>query len=120
LHLNPSTFEVTYAGHFLRLTPKEYSILELLMRHGRRVISRSVIIEHIWSLEEPPTEETVKAHIKSLRHKLKSAGAPKQLIETVHGIGYRLGMPRQTALAEGLYGRISEMDGHLGEPSWPL
>jgi DNA-binding response OmpR family regulator len=92
LHLNPSTFEVAYEGSLLHLTPKEYCILELLMRHGRRVISRSVIIEHIWSLQEPPTEETVKAHIKSLRYKLKAAGAPKELIETVHGIGYRLNL----------------------------
>jgi DNA-binding response OmpR family regulator len=90
LRLDPSTFEVTYAGHSLHLTPKEYSILQLLIRHGRRVISRSVMIEHIWPLEEPPSEETVKAHIKSLRHKLSCAGASKELIETVHGIGYRL------------------------------
>jgi DNA-binding response OmpR family regulator len=90
LRLDPSTFEVTYAGKPLHLTPKEYSILELLMRYGRRVISRSVIIEHIWSLKEPPTEETVKAHIKSLRYKLNATGAPKDAIETVRGIGYRL------------------------------
>ncbi|MCU0535668.1 MAG: response regulator transcription factor [Hydrococcus sp. Prado102] len=90
LRLDPSTFEVTFAGKPLQLTPKEYSILELLMRYGRRVISRSVIIEHIWSLKEPPTEETVKTHIKSLRHKLNTTGAPKDAIETVRGIGYRL------------------------------
>lgn len=90
LRLDPSTFDVTYAEKPLRLTPKEYSILELLMRYGRRVISRSVIIEHIWSLKEPPTEETVKAHIKCLRHKLYSTGASKDAIETVRGIGYRL------------------------------
>jgi DNA-binding response OmpR family regulator len=89
LHLNPSTFEVAYEDSFLHLTPKEYSILELLMRYGRRAISRSVIIEHVWSLEEAPAEETVKAHIKSLRNKLKSVGAV-DLIETIHGIGYRL------------------------------
>lgn len=90
LRLDPSTFEVTYKGKPLHLTPKEYSILEFLMRHGRRVNSRSVIIGHIWSLKEPPTEETVKAHIKSLRYKLNDIGAPKDAIETVRGIGYRL------------------------------
>jgi DNA-binding response OmpR family regulator len=74
----------------LRLTPKEYSILELFIRNGRRVLSRSAILEHIWSLEEPPEEETVKAHIKSLRQKLKKAGASPDLIETVHSVGYRL------------------------------
>jgi DNA-binding response OmpR family regulator len=90
LRLDPSTFEVTYKGKPLHLTPKEYSILEFLMRYGRRVNSRSVIIGHIWSLKEPPTEETVKAHIKSLRYKLSAIGAPKDAIETVRGIGYRL------------------------------
>lgn len=90
LHLNPSTVEVTYKGYPLRLTPKEFSLLEMLVSNGRRVLSRATMIEHIWSLEDPPEEDTVKAHIKGLRHKLKSAGAPDDLIETVHGLGYRL------------------------------
>jgi DNA-binding response OmpR family regulator len=64
--------------------------LELFLRNGRRILSRSIIIEHIWSLENPPEEDTVKAHIKSLRHKLRAVGAPDDLVETVHGVGYRL------------------------------
>ncbi len=90
LKLDPSTYEVTYNNKPLRLTPKEYSILELFLRSGRRVLSRSLLIEHVWSLEAPPSEDTVKAHIKSLRNKLKLVGAPNNLIETVHGLGYRL------------------------------
>ncbi len=90
LSLNPDTYEVSYNKQPLRLTPKEFSILELLMRNGRRVLSRSFILESLWSMKSPPDEETVKAHIKSLRNKLKAAGAPKTLIETVHGMGYRL------------------------------
>lgn len=90
LRVDPSTYEVTYDGHLLQLTPKEYALLELLVSSGRRVLSRAGIIERIWSLQDPPTEETVKSHIKGLRHKLKSAGAPEDLIETVHGLGYRL------------------------------
>lgn len=90
LHLDPSTFEVIYDETPVHLTPKEFAILEVLLSSGRRVLSRSNIIERIWSLEDPPTEETVKTHIKSLRHKLKAAGAPEDLIETVHGLGYRL------------------------------
>lgn len=90
LRLDPSTFEVTYDDTPLHLTPKEFAVLELLISSGRRVLSRSNIIERIWSLEDPPTEETVKTHIKGLRHKLKSSGAPEDLIETVHGLGYRL------------------------------
>lgn len=90
LRLDPNTREVSYADRALYLTPKEFSILELLMRNGRRVLSRSLIIEHIWSFEDPPSEDAVKAHIKSLRHKLKAVGAPNDLIETVRGVGYRL------------------------------
>ncbi len=90
LQFNPSTYEVSYASQPLRLTPKEYSILELLLRNGRRVLSRSVMIDSIWSLEDPPDEDTVKVHIRSLRQKLKAAGASVDFIETVHGLGYRL------------------------------
>lgn len=93
LHLNSSTYEVTFAHEPLQLTPKEYALLELLVSSGRRVLSRAGIIERIWSLQDPPTEETVKSHIKSLRHKLRSAGAPEDFIETVHGLGYRLKQP---------------------------
>ncbi|HAX74570.1 MAG TPA: DNA-binding response regulator [Cyanobacteria bacterium UBA11372] len=90
LRCDPITYEVTYNGQLLHLTPKEYSVLELLLRNGRRVLSRSVIIDSLWNSENPPEEETVKAHIKSLRHKLRSVAAPDDLIETVHGLGYRL------------------------------
>ncbi|HEY9829360.1 MAG TPA: response regulator transcription factor [Stenomitos sp.] len=90
LHLDPATYEVSYYESTLRLTPKEYKLLELLLRNGRRILSRNTIIERLWSFEKPPEEGTVKTHIKSLRKKLKSVGAPNNLIETVHGIGYRL------------------------------
>ena len=90
LHLTPSTYEVSYQEYPLRLTPKEFAILDLLMRNGRRVMSRSVILESIWSFDESPGEATVKAHIKALRQKLQQAGAPRSFIETVHGLGYRL------------------------------
>ncbi len=90
LRLNPSTYDVSYGQTPLHLTPKEYALLELLLRNGRRVLSRSVIIEHVWSLESPPEENTVKVHIRGLRQKLKAAGASEDLIETVHSMGYRL------------------------------
>jgi DNA-binding response OmpR family regulator len=90
LELDPNTYEVTYQNQPLHLTPKEYSVLELLVRNGRRVLSRTMIISHLWSVDDPPGEETVKAHIKRLRKKLQDAGAPKNFIETVHSLGYRL------------------------------
>ncbi|MEO1132391.1 MAG: response regulator transcription factor [Cyanobacteria bacterium J06639_1] len=88
--LDPNLCEVHYQDAPLQLTPKEYQLLELFLRHSRRVFSRSDILEHLWPYAELPEEETVKAHIKGLRHKLRSAGAPADFIETVYGLGYRL------------------------------
>jgi DNA-binding response OmpR family regulator len=93
LKLDPSTYEVFYGQSPIPVTPKEYALLELLVSNGRRVLSRAGIIERIWPLDNAPTEETVKSHIKTLRNKLRSAGAPENLIETVHGLGYRLQSP---------------------------
>jgi DNA-binding response OmpR family regulator len=90
LSLNISTYEVTYNDKLLALTPKEYQLLELLVSSGRRVLSRPGIIERLWSLNDPPTEEAVKSHIRSLRQKFRLIGAPDDLIVTVHGLGYRL------------------------------
>ncbi len=90
LRLNSSTYEVFFEDEPLSLTPREYALLELLVSGGRRVLSRGGIIERLWSLDDPPSEETVKSHIKSLRQKLRSVGAPDDVIETVHGLGYRL------------------------------
>jgi DNA-binding response OmpR family regulator len=90
LQLNPSTHEVTYGSELLHLTPKEFALLQLLIAHGRRVLSRAAIVEEVWPLAAAPMEETVKSHVKGLRQKLRSAGAPDDLIETVHGVGYRL------------------------------
>jgi two-component system, OmpR family, response regulator len=90
LRLDPSSCEVIYDNQKLHLTPKEYKLLELFLRNGRRVLSRSVIIDNIWSYEEIPGEEVVKVHLKELRKKLKTAGAPPDFIETVYGLGYRI------------------------------
>lgn len=90
LHLNPETHEARYNDHPLALTPKEYALLELLVTSGRRVLSRSGIIERVWSVEDAPVAETVTSHIRGLRHKLRVLGAPDNFIETVHGLGYRL------------------------------
>lgn len=90
LRLNPSTCDVTYGSNVLHLTPKEYSLLELFLRTGGRVLTRSAIVDNIWAFEDSPAEETVKVHLRGLRQKLKAAGAPTNLIETIYGIGYRL------------------------------
>jgi DNA-binding response OmpR family regulator len=90
LTLHASTHDVDYNHQAIQLTPKEFALLELLISSGRRVLSRTGIIDCVWAAEYAPTEETVKSHIKSLRQKLRLAGAPEDFIETVHGLGYRL------------------------------
>jgi diguanylate cyclase (GGDEF)-like protein len=90
LQLDPSTCKVGYGSQPLHLTPKEYALLELFLRNNQRVYSRSAILDQLWSFDdELPGEDTVKAHIKGLRQKLKAVGAT-DLIETVYGLGYRL------------------------------
>ncbi|NJO41107.1 MAG: response regulator [Cyanobacteria bacterium CRU_2_1] len=89
LQLDPASCQVMFANKPLTLTPKEYSLLELFLRNPTRVFSRGNIIEHLWTYDDPPQEESVKAHIKGLRQKLKNAGAV-DWIENVYGLGYRL------------------------------
>jgi DNA-binding response OmpR family regulator len=89
LRLNPGSCQVTYADKPLNLTPKEYLLLELFLRNPERVFSRGYILQHLWTFDDPPLEESVKAHIKGLRQKLKAVGAV-DWIENVYGIGYRL------------------------------
>ncbi|ABA22038.1 response regulator receiver modulated diguanylate cyclase [Trichormus variabilis ATCC 29413] len=90
LRLDPSTCEVACDGKLLHLTPKEYGLLELFLRNSHRIFSCSALIDQLWSFEEPPTEDTVRSHIKGLRQKLKAAGVVEDPIDTVYGIGYRL------------------------------
>ncbi|MGF1535773.1 MAG: response regulator [Elainellaceae cyanobacterium] len=90
LQLTPDTFQVFYGEHQLHVTPKEYALLELLLRHPSRVFSLDSIIDNLWSFQDPPSEDAVRTHVKGVRQKLKAGGAPKDLIETVYGVGYRL------------------------------
>lgn len=90
LSLKPNTFEVFYGEHQLHTTPKEYAMLELFLRHPNRVFSLDTIIENIWSFEDPPSGDAVRTHVKGVRQKLRAGGAPKDFIETVYGLGYRL------------------------------
>ncbi|MEO0455307.1 MAG: response regulator [Cyanobacteria bacterium P01_A01_bin.114] len=90
LCLDPVSCEVTYQGHQVSLTAKEYSLLELFLRHSHQVFSVQTLLDRIWSSEEFPSEATVRSHIRGLRRKLKGVGAPADFLETVHGLGYRL------------------------------
>ncbi|MEM7595782.1 MAG: response regulator, partial [Cyanobacteria bacterium P01_A01_bin.83] len=90
LTLDPKTHEIYHQQQPLPLTPKEYGMLELFMRHPQQVFSPGAIINNLWAGEDPPGEEAVRTHIKGLRQKLKQAGLEKDTIKTVYGVGYRL------------------------------
>lgn len=90
LHLDLKTNNVTYNQKPLRLTQKEYGILEIFLRHPQQIFSRSALIDKVWSAGEFPSDEAVTTHIKGLRQKLKAAGLQTDPIETLYGLGYRL------------------------------
>lgn len=90
LRFDPIGCQITYQGKLLPLTVKEYALLELFLRNHQRIFSQNSLLDNLWSFDEAPTENTVRAHIKSLRAKLREAGAKGDLIETVYGFGYRL------------------------------
>ncbi len=89
LSLNSQSCTVHYRDQLLSLRPKEYQLLEMFLRNPQRVFSCRAILEHLWAFEDPPTEDTVRAHVKGVRQKLKTVGAG-DLVETVYGLGYRL------------------------------
>lgn len=89
VELDPATRQVRRAGRPVRLTPREFALLELLMRNVDRVLSREVILDHVWGYGAGVTPNTVDAYIRLLRRKI-DRGADRPLIESVRGVGYRL------------------------------
>lgn len=81
---------VTRAGTDVSLTTKEFSLLELLLLRAPQPVSRSEIIEHVWSYGFDTETNLVEVYINRLRHKIDHEH-PEKLIQTVRGIGYRLG-----------------------------
>jgi DNA-binding response OmpR family regulator len=86
LKLDPATHEVTREGRRLNLTPREYNLLELLMRNQRRVVSRETILDSVWGYDSDVNENTLEAFVRLLRLKVDTS-EPK-LIHTVRGVGY--------------------------------
>ena len=90
LELDPATHEVRCGTVGIELTAKEHALLEYLMRHTGEVVSRSQIIEHVWDWAYNGASNIVDVYVGYLRAKLPSdSGAP--VIETIRGVGYRLG-----------------------------
>ncbi|HET7549805.1 MAG TPA: response regulator transcription factor [Gemmatimonadaceae bacterium] len=87
LELDKDTRTVKRGGELVDLTPKEYTVLEYLMRHTGRVMSRTLITEYAWGYHFDPGTNIVDVVINHLRKKIDVSGAPK-LIHTVRGVGY--------------------------------
>jgi two-component system OmpR family response regulator len=87
LELDGETREVRRAGERIELTPKEYTVLEYLMRHAGRVMSRTLITEYAWDYHFDPGTNIVDVVINRLRKKVDTGHAQK-LVHTVRGVGY--------------------------------
>jgi two-component system copper resistance phosphate regulon response regulator CusR len=87
LELDQNTHEVRRSGEAVELTPKEYAVLEYLMRHAGRVMSRTLITEYAWGYHFDPGTNIVDVVINHLRKKL-DAKHERKLITTVRGVGY--------------------------------
>ena len=77
-------------GRQIELSPKEFSLLELLMRNQGRVLTRTQILDHIWGYDYAADSNLVDVYVAYLRRKVDRGGG-RRLIRTVRGIGYALG-----------------------------
>ena len=89
LEMDTITRLVRRAGRLVDLKPKEYALLEFLMRHSDRPLTKSLIIEHVWDIHFDSISNVVEVHINSLRNKVDRGFTPP-LIHTIRGVGYVL------------------------------
>ncbi|MEX2570932.1 MAG: response regulator transcription factor [Gemmatimonadota bacterium] len=94
VELDPATREVRKQGEQVSLTPKEYSLLEYLLRNVNRPLSRATLMEHVWGIRFDPGTNVVDVFINSLRNKLDP---DRDLIQTVRGVGYIVRVPEPEA-----------------------
>jgi len=82
------THKVTRAGRTIALQPREFKLLEYLMRHANQVVTRTMLLENVWDYNFDPQTNVVDVHVSKLRQKIDTGG--KQLLRTVRNAGYRL------------------------------
>lgn len=89
LSLEPATKQVAYNEKLVRLTAKEYSLLEYLLRHKGRVVSKDELITHVWSDDDDILPNTVEVYVGYLRNKIDRP-FKKDFVQTVRGFGYKI------------------------------
>ncbi len=89
LVLDRETREAWRRDRLIRLTPREFSLLECLIRASGKVVSRTQILEQVWGYSKHPLTNVVEVYIRQLRRKVDQ-GAPEPLIQTVRGFGYKI------------------------------
>ena len=87
--LNPTTHVVTKNGEEVRLLPKEFSLLEYLMRHPNQVFTAEMLLDRVWNSESDAGTEAVRTCLKRLRKKIDD-DTEESLIQTLHGVGYKI------------------------------
>ena len=91
LTLDTLTHRVKRGGQVIELTAKEYAVLECLLREPERVLTRTMIAEHVWNYEVYNQSNVVDVYIRNLRRKIDDP-FPLKLIQTIRGAGYRLSL----------------------------
>ncbi|HYR83905.1 MAG TPA: response regulator transcription factor [Terriglobia bacterium] len=91
LTLNPGTREVRRGGRTIALTPREFSLLETLMRNAKQVVSRETLIDSVWGGDSDIESNTLDGFVRLIRAKIEAPGEAK-LLRTIRGIGYSLRM----------------------------
>ena len=94
LELNLDTYQVHLGGETKTLTAKEFEILKLFLKNPTRVFSKAQIFQAVWNSDFITDENTVMVHIRRLRTKIEADASNPQYIQTVWGIGYKLGEVR--------------------------
>ena len=89
VRVDPERYEVSVRGRTLDLPPKEFALLELLVRNAGRVLTRELLIDRIWGADYVGDTKTLDVHIKRLRGKVEHDPHDPQLIQTVRGVGYK-------------------------------
>lgn len=89
LRVDPRTHEATLDGKVLNLSPKEFALLDFLVRHAGQVFSRDTLLDRVWGQDTFVSSRTVDVHIRWLRERIEpEPGSPVRLV-TVRGVGYR-------------------------------